>query len=185
MIDRHLYNMTKAEDYFCIPSVIQAILRYYKYEISQIDIAKFFNFYMPNNDNFNDFNITITKNKNDFGIKLTNTSINDFFKKNNFPLNEKYHSIDHFEDWEFNDFIDENLTYNYHIVCGYSYGTLFNEQRNIEIGHVSIITKKDNNRIEILNPGPRNYGYQWVDSYKLYSAIKRKTDGIWLIRNLE
>jgi hypothetical protein len=125
-----------------------------------------------------------TDNPNEYGIKLEKDTINEFFKHFDIPLSEKYVSIFQYEDWSFDDAISDFLKTDNHIVCGFSYSLLYNEKANIDVGHVSIITAKNYSEIELLDPGPKNPGIKHIDSENLYSAIKRKRDGLWLISSV-
>ena len=179
MIDRNNYNLCISKNFLCVPSVLQTILLYHNISFNENEIKNYFTINIP--ENYENLKGIETNNPDDYGIKLLNSTLNDFFKYFNFPLHEEYMSIFVYEDWSFNDAIEDLLNTNNHIVCGFSYGSLYNEPNNISIGHVSIITKKNGAKIQLLDPGPKYPGLKYVDSYDLYVAIKTKKDGLWLI----
>ncbi|GHU35787.1 hypothetical protein FACS1894172_18020 [Spirochaetia bacterium] len=180
MINRDTYILYIADNFLCVPAVLKTILAYYNINIRDIDITRSFDIFIPEScDNIAGIK---SNNPNDYGAKLYNNTINKFFKVFNIPLKEEYISIFSYEDWEyFDESVANLLNTESNIICGFSYGTLYDEPENIEIGHVSIITNKNGNKIQILDPGPRNPGIKYVDSYNLYVSIKRKKDGLWLI----
>lgn len=177
------YELIVADSYLCIPATLQTILKSEGFIplISQYEIADYFGVNVPldyKNENLG--NINRTSISKEWGIKLKKESINNFFKFYGFPLSEKYIPINTLLDWEFTDTIINAIKAGKHIVCGYSYNMFYSNKKG-EIGHVSLITGISDNDIEILNPGPDNSGFQHVDLYQLYSSIKLKDDGLWLI----
>jgi hypothetical protein len=157
-------------------------LLYYHIAFNEKEIVDYFTLYIP--ENYKNIKGIKTNNPDDYGIKLTNTTLNDFFKHFNFPLHEKYLSIFTYDDWSFNFDLERLLNTNNHIICGFSYGSLYNEPDNIAVGHVSLITKINGSEIQLLDPGPKHPGLKYVNSDNLYAAIKRKKDGLWLISEI-
>jgi hypothetical protein len=155
-------------------------MEYYDILIDERVIDNYFTVYIPE-DTQGKLKCVKTSNPQEYGIKVGNDTLNKFFSHFNIPLHEKYLSIFHYEDWSFEQEVRELLNSDNHIICGFSYGALYNEQKNIDIGHVSIIADMDDNQIKLLDPGPINPGLKYVKADDLYSAIKMRRDGLWLI----
>jgi hypothetical protein len=151
--------------------------------ISPEEIAEYFGLYLPHNEKTEIKKVFYTTNPFEFGTRIKDNELNQFFVDFNLPLIEEYKSISLFQDWEFYDKVLQELENGCHLICGFSYGILFGQSKMIDIGHASIITKViDRNHFEILDPGPKEAGFKVVDYYKLYSAIRTKKDGVWIIK---
>ena len=119
---------------------------------------------------------------NDFGIHLSENSFSNILISLQIPLSEEYISISHTYPDLFEETLTNLLQQKVHILCGYSYGSLFNDPSLEDIGHASIISCTKGGRIGIINPGPDNYGLNYVDDYALYQAIRYKHAGLWIFR---
>lgn len=174
-------NNYKSEGFLCIPSVLYTILKSEKINIDFERIVNFFNYHLPI-----DYNPGIIRNykfsevEADWGVKLEKDTINLLFEELNLPFIENYIPINTLEDWSFIDTIKSNLSN--HIVFGYDFSFLY-EQKESDIGHVSIINSLiGDEQVEILNPGPKYYGKKVFNAYDIYLSIKRKKDGLWIIK---
>lgn len=161
-----------AKKEYCIPAVLEMVLNIYDIKsLNQDDIAS-------------QFTINSSQNtpEEEWGIVLDNNSINNFFERNDIPLVENFISINQiYDEYDFVDRVKKELL-NSVIICGYNYSYLYgNKDRNFS--HVSIILdiSDDCKSVYILDPGPKESGFKWVDLYDLYLAIKNRKDGLWCI----
>ncbi len=157
-----------AKPYCCVPAALEIALRYYGYDSwPQGRLAKEL---MTNLDP-----TALEENR---GTDLRGNKLNIFFERNNINLRENYTHINLFLD-EFDmldylvDTLDENV-----ILCGYDYYSLFDTGEGCA-RHVSIIVNinVENRSIQLLDPGPKDYGQKWVDAAKLFDAIRKAKDG--------
>lgn len=120
---------------------------------------------------------------NDIGIHLSENSFSDILISLQIPLSEEYISINYINPDLFEETLADLLQQKVHILCGYSYGSLFNNPSLKDIGHVSIVSCTKGCSVGIINPGPENYGLNHVDGYALYQAIRYKHAGLWIFRS--
>ncbi len=178
------YSNIKADNFCCIGAVLETILIRHNYtNYSQYDIINEFGLTMPKTAKVSEKinNITFSDNPNDWGVKLELDSLNNFFKKNDIRLEEKYISIKEMADYSF-ELTLKSISREFDIVFGIDYGRLYNISDSYNIGHVCIFLKVEGNNIIYLDPGPRNYGECKVNLDDLYSAIKSKSDGLRIIK---
>jgi hypothetical protein len=121
-----------------------------------------------------------TEDKNKFGIIIYSDSINNLFHHFGIKLIEKYVGINTIPEESFVSTVQELLKKSY-VICGYDYGYVYNEPKNICLGHVSIITEITDDTVMLFDPGPRNFGIKRLDTYRLFYGIKHKKDGLWCI----
>lgn len=169
----------------CVPAVLLTIFRSEDLDQGQrrlSDIANYFGLYVPaeyTNDEIE--NLIHSKNPNDWGTKIHNNELNNYFREYNIPLREKYVSIQTIAEWTFTDVIKEYLSRGAHIICGYNSKYIKLNEVSFTGGHVSIILSASCDEIEILDPGPYDYGVKLIQSEKLYDAIRMKQDGLWIV----
>ncbi|MDE7122058.1 MAG: C39 family peptidase [Oscillospiraceae bacterium] len=172
----HMYvkEVVVAKPNYCVPASILMVLHHYGiYEYSQEMIA-------------NNLFITPCDDKIDhrlWGTYIDNNTLNTFFNKAGINLSETFLGINMFMDeWLMSEKINELLSNDISIICGYNYTYLFGNKEDT-FGHVSVIigVSEDNNSIDILDPGPKNAGLKTVSSSDLFYAIKAKNDGLWCI----
>lgn len=163
---------------YCVPAVLEMVLNHHGiFAYTQDDIAQ-------------QLEIVSADEKNDprfWGTQISNNTINDFFSQNSISLREQFISIHNFmDDYFLGEEIASLLNQGASIICGYNYTWLFGNRDDV-FGHVSIIVGVSNNRekIELLDPGPKNAGYKFVSTADLFSAIKARGDGLWCIYPIE
>lgn len=173
-MNKYKYNLIIAKPNFCVPATLQMVLEYHGITgINQELIAS---------------QLTITPDNDDiehihWGTYIEHNTLNSFFKRNEICLNEKYIPINIFMDSDF--FIEkvkELLDNNISIICGYNYTWLFGDCDDT-YRHVSIIVDiiLNENKVLLLDPGPKEAGYKYVSADKLFYAIKAGKDGLWCI----
>ncbi len=183
-LEKNKYKFVKARPYLCVAAVLEMVIKAYipMCDISQNEIANFFgvgvekgalppvsNFYIVNEDE-------------DIGIHIHEDSINSLFRTFNLSLEEDYIHISKLADYEFEDVLNELISKGNTLICGYSYGRLYNIKEKYDIGHVSIVTSVLQRKVQLLDPGPLDAGVKEVDIEDLYYAIRYRHDGIWKIK---
>lgn len=166
------YPLIHGENYYCVPACIKIVLSSLGYYHSVKELSSHFTI------------VTSSKTTADheLGIHVKNGDLDKLFNKLNVPLYEEYIPINQVPEFKFMEFIQELLQQKAHIICGYSFGMLFNENSSFDVGHASIIISSTSKYINILNPGPKFAGINMVNEYDLYCAIRHKQDGLWIFR---
>lgn len=159
---------------FCVPATLEMVLKHHNImHLTQDDIAAQLQIVPAEDDVAHEM----------WGTQIGKNTINDFFISNGLALREKYIPISHFMD-EF--FLADEIAYLLHnevsIICGYNYSWLYGSHGDT-FRHVSIIVgiSMDNREVELLDPGPKNAGYNTVRIDTLFDAIKAGHDGLWCI----
>lgn len=184
-----IYNNVIAENYLCVPAVLETILNSEgNFQINKYIIADYLGVILPKSINYPQIhNVSYATDTKDFGVKLKQNSINELFKHFEIPLEEKYASILQIDRDFFTDYIIGILEEKCHIVCGFEYNSLYHKERREYVGHVSIIVDADsiNETVVLLDPGPLGEGFKKVDSYELYKSINCAHDGLWVIKSID
>lgn len=178
------YTFIKADNFCCIGAILETILIRHNYSnYRQYDIINEFGLTIPKTAKVSEKinNITFSDNPNNWGVKLEHDSLNNFFEKNDIRLKKEYISIKEIADYSF-EFTLKSKSPEFDIVFGFDYGRLYNIPDSYNIGHVGIFLKVEGNNLLYLDPGPHNYGECKVNIDDLYSAIKSKSDGLWVIK---
>lgn len=166
------YPLITGLDYHCVPTCLEMIVKSMGYQISGRQLASYFHI-VTNEESVDD---------NDLGVHIVNGELDKLFADLCIPVSEQYIPISQIAEFEFTDIISKHLSEQAHIICGYSYGLLFREQLLEDIGHVSIILSAEEENVKILNPGPKNAGVNLVREDDLYQSIRRKRDGLWILK---
>lgn len=168
------YEPIVAKPNFCVPAVLQMVLKHFGVkEMTQDEIAS---------------QLFITPDRNDvehinWGARIENDTLNIFFQNNGLELQEKYISINQFMDSSFLiDKLQELIQKQVSIICGYNYTWLFGDREDT-FRHVSIVVDVflNEDKVLLLDPGPKDAGYKYVSADKLFYAIKAGKDGLWCI----
>jgi len=178
------YNPTKGEDFFCVPTVLYMILESEGIALSLDEIISDFKYNLPNDYviSHNIKNYEYTTDEKKWGILMDRNNINDFFQNRNLPFVEMYIPINTIAEYNFYEILNTAESNNNHIIFGYDYKRLY-ENTKSEIGHVSLVSRVISDEvIEIIDPGPKNWGVKQVALYDMYSAIKAWNDGLWVIQ---
>ena len=174
-MQRYTKDLVIAKPNYCVPASMLMVLQHYGiYELTQDNIADSLSI-TPINENI-DHGL--------WGAHVDNNTLNNFFDKNCIGLTETFVSINSFMDEYFmSDKIEELLSNDVSIICGYNYMYLFGKREDT-FGHVSIIfdISDDKRIISIIDPGPKNAGVKRVDASELFYAIKARNDGLWCIK---
>ncbi len=180
------YQSVIAQDFLCVPATLQMIIqRSVNMDVSQIQIAEHLGVCVPTDYHGSIQNIERTDQISKWGVRIMNDDINRLFKKLNIPLQETYTPSNTLSDFEFNDFVTSLSLTGHDIICGFSYGVLFKERDNIDVGHVAILLECNGEVCSMYDPGPKNYGIKNVALDDLRMAMRVKKDGLWVIKKQE
>lgn len=177
----HHYDLIVANEYLCVAACLEMILKAESIIMPQSEIGEYFGINVSSDYSGPIRNVKYTDDLNRLGIVLKEESINEFFSQFQIPLKEDYVSIKTLQDWMFEDLLAEKLALGSHVVCGFSYGTLYKDEAKKRIGHVGLVEAIGRNSVVMLDPGPLNAGEKQVEIGDLFSAIHQKNDGVWVI----
>ncbi len=178
------YEIIVSKPFLCAAAcAVSVIKNAIDVDITQDEIAEFYGVNHPPGLELEIKNTKVTSETWNQGIIFDKEGLNKFFKYKNLPLTEKYIPISTISDeFELEDQILTNFSQHRHIIFGYSYGVLSMDDNKYDVGHVSIVTGVSNGSyITILDPGPDGNGLKNIPIDYLYSAIRYKKDGLWVI----
>lgn len=167
-----------AENYLCFYSLFEMILRDMgRNKWSQYSLANIFGVVLPNGEKIpNVDNVIYDDNEAMCGAHIDCNMINDFFKKESIALQINYVKANPYGVYN----IDNEIMKDKYCIYAYSYGALYDEVLNINVGHTSLFLRDVNQEeIEIFDPGPRNAGRKVVKKYKMYDAMYDSKGGIY------
>jgi hypothetical protein len=178
----HNYLPVVAEPYLCVCALLEMIIKRKSNKlVTQHEIAEYIGVNVPHDYSGDIKNVRYVKDENLYGIVLNDDGLKPIFDRFALNLTEDFSSINKFQDWEFFENIEKNLSLSNDIIVGFSYGILFSDTTKQQIGHACLIEKVENEEVVIYDPGPENYGFKIINGLNLYSAIKKKKDGLWVI----
>jgi len=181
------YKPIQGEDFLCLPYVLSMIFKSEGIKLSIEEISSDFKYNLPKDYIIanNIKNYEYSNNEQKWGVLLKKNTINDFLKKRNLPFVEMYIPINTIAEYNFYDVLKTAISNNNHIIFGYDYKRLY-ENTKSKIGHVSLVSSLiSDEEIEIIDPGPHNWGVNQVSLYDMYSSIKAWNDGLWIIAKKE
>ena len=165
------FKIVKSKEFYCVPASLETIL--VRYGINNWDQNRIAEYFSINTDYSSPQAI--------WGSIIKKDDINAFFINNSIGLREEFISVMRFVDEYFMvELIKKMLDAEISVICGYNYSSLFGDKKG-DWGHVSIATNISDNfrNIELADPGPKYFGYKWVDACDLFNAIKARNDGLW------
>lgn len=179
------YKMVVSQGYLCVFACLEMILKTRNISLSQQELAEFLGVNVKKDYNGKVSNIKYQTDENLLGVTFRKELMSDIFKHFKLPFREHYLTIREVEDEYFLEGeIVERLKNQFHIICGFSYGVLYNTRDKEKYGHVSIITAIENRVVTLLDPGPLEPGKKEVKIFDLFEAIYIKNGGLWLISNI-
>lgn len=175
-----------ADEYQCVSAILAHIInKRTVFSITQEVISEYFGLNVPKDYNGTISNIEITDDKSRYGVIIKENGINEMFSRMGLPLAEEYIPIKNIAEYEFEKVLRRYLELDVDIICGYSYGILHKDDNSIDFGHISEIIKVDDIKVTVLDPGPKEAGVHHVNIFDLYSAIRYKSDGLWIISRVD
>lgn len=180
-------NYIVANNYLCFNALLEMIISdtNSSSQFSQVDYAELFGITVPFDTQTSIKNVKYSNDITKCGTSICVKDINDFFRKNKISLQLSYISSNYFDEMTFSHIIASKSKSAY-IVFAFCYGVLFDEPRNIDVGHVALFESIDvkNDTIKIYDPGPRNHGSKIVKSDDMLYAMKRR-GGLYLFEKVE
>lgn len=171
---KYVNNLVVAKPDYCVPAVLQMVLEHYGILMSQDEIANSLNIIKSDEDG----------DPNKWGAQIGINTFNEFFTEKNIALEEETIKSSHiFDTDDFCDEIEKRISKKESIICGYTYTWLFGEKDDV-FKHVSIIVDINisEEKIVLIDPGPKDPGVKEVDAYRLFQAMKQAKAGLWIIK---
>lgn len=176
---RH-YRLVESEPYCCVTSSLESILLKHGYNFNQIAIADFYGVTVPTEEyaemckKFQ--NVKTSSEVHDIGIHLDKNGLNTFFEAHDIKLKETFIKASELSELNFESLLDA-VPQDSDIMFFFDYGILYNEKRNIGVGHDGIYIGKINDKLIYLDSGPRRLGINEVDLYSMLDAMKGAYSG--------
>lgn len=85
------------------------------------------------------------------------------------------------EEWMFEEKVERLLKDGSHIVCTLSAGKLHNNSTDFELGHAVIVRKLESGIAEIIDPGPKDFGFREITLQHLYLASRYREGGLLVL----
>lgn len=169
------YRLIASEPYCCVTSSLESILSKHGYNFNQIAIADFYGVTVPTKEyaemskKFK--NIATSDDVHDIGIHLGKKGLNTFFEANNIKLKETFIKASELSELNFETVLDA-VPQDSDIMFFFDYGILYDEKRNIGVGHDGIYIGKKNDKLKYLDSGPRRLGINEVDIFSMLNVMK-------------
>lgn len=169
------YTLIPSLPYCCVTSSLESILKKHGYKFNQIEIADFYGLTVPAID-FESVsgkiqNIKISDDVRQIGLHLGDQGLNTFFMSKGLKLKETFISANELSELNF-DTVLETIPETSDMLMFFDYGLLFDEERNIGVGHDGIYLGKEGDFIFYLDSGPRRMGVNKVPSDAMLRAMK-------------
>lgn len=180
-------NYIVSNNYLCFLALLEMIVAETNpcNHFTQTDFAELFGITIPIGTKTSIKNVQYSNSIKECGTNINIKDINNFFNKHSIPLQVSFIRSNCLEEMTFSDLIASKSKSAY-IVFAFCYGVLFDEPRNIDVGHVALFESIDvkNDTIKIYDPGPRNHGSKIVKSDDMLYAMKRR-GGLYLFEKVE
>lgn len=184
------YTVVKSAPYCCVAATLESVFKRHGInDVSQYDVANYIGVVIDEQDKGKIppelVNVTYTHDNTKVGMHLYNDTLNDMFNHFGLPFKETYISWHELAEWNI-DSILQNLPDENDVMLLFDFGCLYNEEKNIGIGHSGLFVSIDNNyMVQYLSPGPRFVGFAKFSSEDFLNAIKARQGGISVIYSLE
>lgn len=174
------YRLIESERYCCVTSSLESILLKHGYYFSQIAIADFYGVTVPTEE-YKEMskkfkNITVSDAVHDIGIHLDENGLNSFFEANDIKLKETFIKASEISELNFESILDA-IPIESDVMFFFDYGVLYDEKRNLGVGHDGIFIDRKDDKLIYLDSGPRRLGYNEVNVYSMLDAMKRAYAG--------
>ncbi|MFH0906051.1 MAG: hypothetical protein V1824_01795 [archaeon] len=177
--------ITQDNQYSCVIACIQMILIKRNLKLlSQDKIGKYLGLIVPNKyKELVKFAKIGNKPSAGYGTQINKPkySLNNFFRKNNYPLFETYYPLSKINN--VSDFIKEQIKKDNDIIICLNYKIL--DKKYYNQGHTFIIDSIDKDNLILINPEYEAQKYKKVKLNKLIRAIKdhgeKNRGGFWII----
>ena len=91
--------------------------------------------------------------------------------------------INYMDEFSFFETIKKLLNDNYWVICGFSYGMLYDDPELYDCGHVNLILNTiGDSKVVVYDPGPKNPGQKIIEEDNLYVAMRKHAGALTLIK---
>lgn len=187
------YKPVVARPYLCVCALLEMIIHsVWDRGPGQVEIAEYLGVQVP--PRYQDeaiTNIHQTDDPRKWGVVVRDDAINRLFLDYSIPMKEEFFSINLFEDWAFEDKLRNLVDAGAHIICGHAAGALYSaplDAASLRYGHAIAVldlvaSKRLDQDVLVYDPGPAEPGELRIPAWRLFAAIKARSDGIWAITN--
>lgn len=176
-----------AENYLCFYAIIETVLSDIGVnKFSQYDLANEFGVVLPYGHSIpNVYNVIFSDEIYYLGAHVNEQKINSFFKSNEIELKISYIPENPYIDYDYDKFDCFITESNKYYIYYYSYGSLYHEAKNYNVGHVSLLLNCPSlERLEIYDPGPRLAGAKTIRRISMHDAMEDIRGGVYVVEFL-
>lgn len=167
------------ENFLCFFALMEIILNDIGISIyNQYDLANYFGVVLPVDYKIKGVeNVSYSTSEKEYGFHGRLQDINVFLEKHDIPLTASYLAANPFDEYPGLMYIPQKR----YAIFLYSYGSLYKEASNDNVGHASLLIANEvGRRIKIYDPGPRDYGEKTFFVNRIYDAIYDNRGGIFI-----
>lgn len=172
-----------AENYLCFYAVLEMILSDIGIDMfSQYELANKFGIVLPKEYHIpNVHNVSFSENVHDQGAHIDAIRINEFFAENKINLKVSYIEENPYIDYSYDKYDNFSAEKKSYCVYTFSYGDLYHETRNYNVGHVALLRNCfPSDQIEIYDPGPRAAGIKIISRFAMHDAMEAIRGGVYI-----
>ena len=173
-----------AENYLCFYALLEIILSDIGINVfTQYDLANEFGVVLPLGYSIaNVYNVSFSSEMRDYGVHIDEQKFNVFFENYRISLKMSYISENPYIDYTYDKyscFIPNGKEY---YIYSFSYGSLYNEVKNYDVGHVSLLLNcLSSEQIQIYDPGPRSAGVKVIRRLSMHNAMEDFRGGVYVL----
>jgi len=177
----------EAKNYFCFFALLEMILADMNISnIDQSEIADYFEIIFPEGYEQSTKKCRYDNDPWKLGAQINTNEVNNFFAENKVQCVCTYTPVNQVCELTFDQVLKGFLNSDDYIITTFSYGVLYDEIKNNEIGHVGLILELlPSYNVQMYDPGPRGCGFKAIDSYALYRAMRYKQGGFYLFKRID
>ena len=118
----------------------------------------------------------------EYGIKIDDEKLK--YMLSSYGVKEvKNLPINYMDEFSFFETIKKLLNDNYWVICGFSYGMLYDDPELYDCGHVNLILNTiGDSKVVVYDPGPKNPGQKIIEEDNLYVAMRKHAGALTLIK---
>lgn len=166
------YQLIKSEPYHCLPACLEIIFKEVGIPLTQKQLGKYIG--------INSY----SKSEVELGAKVEVGLINKVLNELNLNVYFTYLRTTEYEEWMFQEKLEELLIKKSHIICTLSAGKLYGTEF-LEVGHTIVIKQLKCNDIIIVDPGPNEFGLKSFSIEKIYIASRYREGGLLVLNENE
>lgn len=162
------YQPIQAKPFYCLPACLEIILKSIGVLASQ--------------DYFGEQIGIETASEKDLklGTNVQLSALNNIARLLNLEYFFTYLRAAEFEEWMFEEKLAALLQQGDHVICTLSAGRLY-KNSDLELGHAVVVKKLEAERVEIVDPGPKDFGFKTYSLEQLYVASRYREGGLLVL----